>query len=379
MFSLGRRDFLKNLSLAGIGTFLSFGPIPHLSPEVLAKEKDDGFSLVEAKFYKKLPNKEVQCQLCPRECSVGDGERGYCRVRENRNGTYYTLVHSRVCSANVDPIEKKPFFHFLPGTTAFSIATGGCNLNCKFCQNWEISQAKPEELRDFNLPPDKTAQYAIDSNSKSIAYTYSEPIVFYEYMLDCAKAGKKKNLKSVMVSSGYINKEPLRELCQNLDAVKIDLKGFSRKYYQDICNVELEPVMDTLLELKKIGIWFEIVNLVLPTLNDDPKEIKSMCDWIVKDLGVDVPIHFTRFYPLYLLKNLPITPISTLERAKEIADEAGIKFAYIGNVPGHKAESTYCPRCKRKLIDRTGFSINEMNLKEGKCKFCGEVIPGVWG
>jgi pyruvate formate lyase activating enzyme len=378
MFSFSRREFLKCSALVGVGSLLPFSLSSNFGDEVFASERDENLSWVEAKYYDKLQNREIQCKLCPRECKVGDRERGYCGVRENRDGIYYTLVYSKVCSANVDPIEKKPFFHFLPGTKAFSVATAGCNLNCKFCQNWEISQVRPEQINNLNLLPEKVAQYAVESGSKSIAYTYTEPVVFYEYMLDCAKAGKVKNIKSVVVSAGYIKKEPLMELCQNVDAVKIDFKGFTEKYYQDICHAELRPVMETLIELRKIGIWYEIVYLMLPTLNDDPKDIKLMCDWMVKDLGKDIPIHFTRFYPMYLLKNLPTTPVSSLERAKEIADECGMKFVYIGNVPGHRAESTYCPRCKNKLIDRTGYSINEMNLKDGKCKFCNEAIPGVW-
>ncbi len=378
MFCLGRRDFLKSSVLAGLSSLLPFGSILRPGQDAFASQPEENLSWVEAAYYKKLANKEISCELCPRECRVGNRERGYCGVRENREGTYYTLVYSRACSANVDPIEKKPFFHFLPGTKAFSIATAGCNLNCKFCQNWEISQVRPEQINSFNLPPEKVAQYAVDSGSRSIAYTYSEPVVFYEYMLDCAKAGRKKNIKSVVVSAGYIKKEPLLELCRNVDAIKIDFKGFTEKYYQDVCHGELRPIMDTLLELGKSGIWYEMVYLMLPTLNDNPREIGQMCDWIVKDLGVDVPIHFTRFYPMYLLKNLPSTPVSSLEQAKKIADQSGLKFVYIGNVPGHRAESTYCPRCKKKLIDRTGYSINEMNLKEGKCKFCSEVIPGVW-
>ena len=378
MFCLSRRNFLKSSALAGATTLLPLGSILNLNGEVYASDRDENISWIEASYYKKLENKEIECELCPRECKVGDRERGYCGVRENRDGTYYTLVHSRACSANIDPIEKKPFFHFLPGTKAFSIATAGCNLNCKFCQNWEISQVRPEQIRSYLLAPKDVTKYAIESGSKSIAYTYTEPIIFYEYMLDCAKDSRKQDIKNVVVSAGYIKKEPLVELCENVDAIKIDFKGFTEKYYGDICSGKLKPVMDVLVELKKIGIWYEIVYLMLPTLNDDPKEIKQMCDWMVGDLGVDVPIHFTRFHPMYLLKNLPSTPVSSLEKAKEIADEAGLKFVYIGNVPGHKAESTYCPKCKRKLIGRVGYRIGEMNIKNGKCKFCGEGIPGVW-
>ncbi|OGC79909.1 MAG: AmmeMemoRadiSam system radical SAM enzyme [candidate division Zixibacteria bacterium RBG_16_43_9] len=336
-------------------------------------------SHVEAKYYKKLEHKEIECQLCPKKCKVGDRERGYCGVRENKKGIYYTLVYGLACSFHKDPIEKKPFFHFLPGTDAFSIATAGCNLNCKFCQNWEISQARPEQTYNIELSPEAVAEYALKGNSSSIAYTYSEPTVFYEYMLDCAKLGRQKGVKSVMVSAGYIQPEPLVELCKELDAVKIDLKAFTEKYYQEICRGKLQPVLDTLKELKKIGIWYEIVYLMVPTLNDDMKDIKKMCEWILSNLGPDVPVHFTRFIPLYLLKNLPPTPVSSLEQARKIAQESGLKFVYIGNVGGHEGENTYCPKCKKILVGRYGFTITQMNLQKGKCKFCGEKIPGVWG
>jgi pyruvate formate lyase activating enzyme len=383
MKSLKRREFFK-YSLAGAGgalcsnliTKIPFIAIPDTAYALSSTGK---LSHVEAKYYKKLEHKEIECQLCPRKCKVGDRERGYCGVRENQKGIYYTLVYGLACSFHQDPIEKKPFFHFLPGTDAFSIATAGCNLNCKFCQNWEISQARPEQTYNIELSSEGVAEYALKGNSSSIAYTYSEPVVFYEYMLDCAKAGRKKGVKNVMVSAGFIQPDPLVELCKELDAVKIDLKAFNEKYYQGICRGKLQPVLDSLKELKRIGIWYEIVYLMVPTLNDNMDDIKKMCDWMLKDLGPDVPVHFTRFTPLYLLKNLPPTPVSSLEQARKIALESGLKFVYIGNVPGHEGESTYCPKCKKILIGRYGFTIIQMNLQKGKCKFCGEKIPGVWG
>jgi len=386
MKRLKRREFFK-YSLAGAGGALCSNLITKIPFIRLWRIPDTAYALsstgklshVEAKYYKKLEHKEIECQLCPRKCKVGDRERGYCGVRENQKGIYYTLVYGLACSFHQDPIEKKPFFHFLPGTDAFSIATAGCNLNCKFCQNWEISQARPEQTYNIELSSEGVAEYALKGNSSSIAYTYSEPVVFYEYMLDCAKAGRKKGVKNVMVSAGFIQPDPLVELCKELDAVKIDLKAFNEKYYQGICRGKLQPVLDSLKELKRIGIWYEIVYLMVPTLNDNMDDIKKMCDWMLKDLGPDVPVHFTRFTPLYLLKNLPPTPVSSLEQARKIALESGLKFVYIGNVPGHEGESTYCPKCKKILIGRYGFTIIQMNLQKGKCKFCGEKIPGVWG
>lgn len=342
-----------------------------------ALDKDSG-ELVEARHYDKLEELKVRCVLCPKECSVADRERGYCGVRENREGTYYTLVHSRPCSVAVDPIEKKPLFHFLPGSKAFSIATVGCNMECKFCQNWEISQFTPEQRRSIHLPPDKVAAAARGDHCKSIAYTYTEPVVFYEYMYDCAVAAKKLGVKSVMISNGYIQEKPLRQLIPALDAVKIDLKAFTNAFYKDLCSGELDPVLKTLKILNEKGIWFEIVVLIIPTKNDSPKELKELCTWVVDELSDMVPIHFTRFRPIYKIKDLPPTPISTLTKAYEIARSAGINFPYIGNVVGHDGECTFCPNCSRKIITRRGFYLSNLDLEKGNCVSCGTPIPGVW-
>ncbi len=339
---------------------------------------DDSRFRREASFYQKLPDRMVQCRLCPRECVVPDGQRGFCRVRENRGGKYYTLVHSRAVAAHIDPIEKKPFFHFLPGTVAFSIATGGCNVNCKFCQNWEISQARPEQLQPIYLPPDTLADAAHGRNCASLAYTYSEPTVFWEYIMDAAEAGHRQGVRSVVVSNGFMQQEPLRRLCERVDAIKIDLKSFSEKYYREIVRGELKPVLDTLVTVRKRARWMEIVYLVVPTLNDSDDEFHGVSRWIKANLGADVPIHFTRFYPLYLLKNLPPTPVQTLDRAKAIADSEGLEYVYTGNVPGSPGENTYCPRCRRLLVERAGFTIARMDIAKGKCKHCAHPIPGIW-
>jgi pyruvate formate lyase activating enzyme len=238
---------------------------------------------------------------------------------------------------------------------------------------------RPEQVDNIYLTPEDVAHYARMKDCISIAYTYSEPIVFYEYMLDCARKGHEQGLKSVVVTAGYIEHEPLVELCKNVDAVKVDFKGFTEKYYKEICSCELKPIMDVLVDLRKIGIWYEIVYLMVPTLNDDMKDIKRMCEWMKTELGTDVPLHLTRFHPMYLLKNLPPTPVSSLEKAHQVALEAGLNYVYIGNVPGHKAENTYCHKCKEIVVGRIGYTITQMNLKGGKCKFCGERIPGIWG
>jgi pyruvate formate lyase activating enzyme len=261
---------------------------------------------------------------------------------------------------------------------AFSMATAGCNLNCKFCQNWEISQVTPEQVESLYTTPAQIAGTAVNYQCRSIAYTYSEPTVFYEYMDDTIDAGHQSGIKSVMITAAYISKEPLLNLCKKLDAIKVDLKAFSETYYKNIVNGELKPVLDSLVLMKRENVWTEIVYLVVPTMNDSDQEIKKMCQWITQNLGKDVPIHFTRYHPQYLLKDLPPTPVRTLERLKAIAEAEGINFVYIGNVPGHGAESTVCPSCKKTVVNRTGFKVNSLSLKNGKCSNCGYLIPGIW-
>ncbi len=321
--------------------------------------------------------KIVQCELCPNGCVLDVNQTSRCRTRINKDGKLYSIVYGKPCAVHVDPIEKKPFFHFLPGTKAFSIATAGCVLSCKFCQNWQISQAKPQETDTYDLPPDKVISYTKTYNCKSIAYTYTEPTAFYEYMFDTAVKAKENNIKNTMHSCGYINEKPLRKLCKYMDAADIDLKAFTEDFYDKICNGSLKPVLNSLVVLKEEKIWLEITNLVIPTLNDDMKKINEMCRWIVKNLGADVPLHFSRFFPHYKLTNLPPTPVETLTNARKTAIDAGLKFVYIGNVRT-EAENTYCPSCKKILIERTGYQIIKNNISNGKCRFCNAAMPGVW-
>ena len=333
----------------------------------------------EGSFYDKLDDKRVHCRLCPHNCFILDKGRGFCGARENRNGTLYTLVYARPVSLNIDPIEKKPLFHFLPSTTAFSVATAGCNLRCKFCQNWEISQAKPEDVGYTYLEPAELIKKVKESGAPAIAYTYTEPTIFYEYMLETAQLAKKEGIRNVMHSCGYINEEPLRKLAKFLDAANIDLKGFSEEFYAKMTDSTLEPVLNTLKILKEEGVHIEITNLILPGLNDDPAMIRKMCVWIKENLGADTPFHFSRFFPMYKLLNLNPTPITSLERARAIALECGLRYVYIGNAGGgHTAENTYCPRCGKVVIERKGYFIAQNNIVDGKCKFCGESIKGVW-
>jgi pyruvate formate lyase activating enzyme len=373
-----RRLFLKSTALLGLAVACPFGVVEIAKATTATASEDEGRFVSEALYYEKLPYKKIRCKLCPRECVIDDAERGYCGVRENRDGTYYTLVHSRPCTYHADPIEKKPFFHVLPGTLSFSIATAGCNVNCKFCQNWEISPTRPEQVRSIYMPPKKVASLAREYDCRSIAYTYSEPVVFYEYMLDTAVAGHDAGVLSVVVTGGYISKKPLKELCQKVDAIKVDLKSYSEQYYRDVVSGELQPVLDGLVTMRKAGMWTEIVYLVVPTLNDSDEELTGLARWIMSYLGADVPVHFTRFHPQYLLKNLPPTPVKTLERAKAIADAEGIRYVYVGNVPGHPGENTYCPGCGRVVIERMGYRINQVHIKNGMCGFCRGRIAGVW-
>jgi len=349
---------------------------PFLAAPLWAENSDKPH---EASHYNKLKDKEIECLLCPRKCVVGNRERGYCGVRENQDGVYYTLVYNRPCSMHTDPIEKKPLYHFHPGSRSFSLATAGCNMNCKYCQNWQISQVRPEQVRSMDLTPGDCVEQARRSRARSIAYTYTEPVIFWEYMRDIAAAAKPAGIASVMISAGYVEQPPLLEILPLLDAVKIDLKAFSDDFYRSVCRGRLEPVLQTLKTIRKQGVWLEIVYLVLPTMNDGPKEIEALCRWIRTELGPEVPIHFTRFHPIYLMKNLPPTPVETLDRLHRIAKDQGLLFPYVGNVPGHPAESTYCPGCGGRLIHRTGYNVRVETLQQGKCTGCGRTIPGVWG
>jgi len=383
---LDRRSFMKCALASGaaLGGGCALGltgvaePAAAMPSGAASDTEDDADFIVEAQFYQKLPNRKIKCKLCPRECTVGDKERGYCGVRENRGGVYYTLVHSRVCAAHVDPIEKKPLFHYLPGTTAFSIPTAGCNVNCKFCQNWDISQSRPEQVPSHYMPPHSVAELAKQYSCPTIAYTYSEPVVFAEYLMDAADAGHAAGVRSIVVSNGYMQEEALKTAYGKMDAIKIDLKSFTESYYSKVVTGQLKPVLDSLVTLRKMGKWTEIVYLVLPTLNDSDEEFRGLAQWIKANLGVDVPLHFTQFHPEYLLKNLPITPVPTLERAKAIADAEGLHYVYIGNVPGHPSQNTYCPKCRKMLVERVGFTASQVLIRKNSCPYCQQTIAGIW-
>jgi pyruvate formate lyase activating enzyme len=296
----------------------------------------------------------------------------------NVNGELRSLVYGRPITRHIDPIEKKPFYHFLPGTQAYSLATSGCPLRCQFCQNWQISQASPEDYSTPRISPAEIANAAVSQSAPVIAFTYNEPTVFTEYLVDIAEAGRKQKRRCVLISCGFMNPEPLSDMCGVLDAIKIDLKGFDESFYRNVCGVELTPVLRSIKQVAKSGVHLEIVNLVVPTLNDSDKMLQELVNWIMGELGPDVPIHFTRFHPDYMLLNLPPTPIATLERVRAFALSKGIHYPFVGNVPGHPGNHTYCPACGKVVIKRQDFFVQEMNLKDGHCKFCGRTIAGVW-
>ena len=320
----------------------------------------------------------TQCTLCPKMCLIEPGQSGECRVRINIDGVLRTVVYGYPCSINIDPIEKKPLFHFLPGTGILSIATVGCNLHCLNCQNWEISQANPEESRAVLCPPQKLVDLAKQNRCPSIAYTYTDPIVYFEYTYDSSKLARDKGIRSVLVTAGYINPQPWKELLKYVDAANIDLKFISDDLYRRICSGTLKPVQNALVLAKASGVLVEVTNLVIPTLNDKPEQIRELARWIKANLGRETPLHFSGFYPQYKMKNLPSTSLQTLETAREIAINEGLDYVYIGNVRSKEGENTYCPGCKNLLIERKGYTILQNRLKDGFCPDCGKKIYGVW-
>lgn len=318
----------------------------------------------------------VQCMLCPHTCNLKEGESGLCKSRTNRSNRLYTEVYGRACALHIDPIEKKPLYHFLPGSKCLSVATTGCNLACANCQNSDISQAKPSAVKALFLPPEKLVTACLDSQCESIAYTYTEPLTYYEYTLDSAQVARQHGVKNVLISAGYINPTPLDRLCKWIDAANIDLKSFDNGLYKRLNHATLQPVLDTLLMLKEKGVWLEITNLLIPGLNDSDSQLESMCTWLVENGFADTPIHFSRFYPTYKLTTPPPTPLNCLLRAREIAKNTGVKYIYLGNASESDGEVTYCPECHKLLIDRSGYKITQNNLAVDQCKVCHTPLAG---
>jgi len=341
------------------------------------KQQADISNLKVASFFEKLDNNYVRCNLCPNRCLLVPGQIGLCKARQNIKGILYSLVYGKVAAVHNDPIEKKPLYHFLPGSKAYSIATTGCNMSCKFCQNWDISQKFVDEVTAREMTPEQVVDEALKQGAKSIAYTYSEPVIFFEFMLDTAKLARAKGLKNVMHSNGYIMPEPLAELMPYLDAANIDPKGMTDQYYTFYtANGRVEPVLDTLKTLKQHGIWLEVTNLLVPGGNDSPEDVGKLVSWVKENLGADTPLHFSRFFPLYKLENLAPTPYDTLNQAAAIAQKNGLKYVYVGNIETDKWNNTYCSG-GQLAIKRVGYFVMENNLTQGKCA-SGEAVAGVW-
>jgi pyruvate formate lyase activating enzyme len=335
----------------------------------------------EALFYQKLEGQKVKCELCPHNCLIVEGRRGVCGVRENQEGKLLSLVYGKIIAAHVDPIEKKPLFHFLPGSRAYSIATVGCNFRCLFCQNYDISQMPKEERMEIlgeEISPEEVVASAIENQCQSISYTYTEPTIFFEFAYDCAKRAVERGLKNNFITNGYINPEPLKMISPYLHGANVDLKSFREEFYRKICGARLAPVLKSLKLMVELKIWLEVTTLLIPELNDSNEEITEIADFIKNELGEQVPWHVSAFYPTYKMTDRPRTPAETLIRAREIGLKAGLKYVFVGNIPITGSEDTYCRECQKLLIQRSGFQVRQNNIKKHHCPYCGAEIKGVW-
>jgi pyruvate formate lyase activating enzyme len=329
----------------------------------------------EAAFWKAMKDDKVECLLCPHHCIIAHEKRGICGVRKNEHGKLFTLIYGACSSVAVDPIEKKPLYHFYPGSLVFSLGSVGCTFKCDNCQNYDISMARPEELSLQEIPPEKVSEIAYDRGCRGVAWTYNEPTIWFEYTLDAAKLVKKADLYTVYVTNGYIEKEPLEEIASYLDAMNIDVKAFHDEFYKTVCRARLAPVLQTCEHAKKLGIHIELTYLVIPGFNDATQEIIDFCQWIREKIGSDTPVHFSRFHPDYKMKATQATPINTLLTCHSIAKDAGLEFVYLGNIVHGNYDNTYCPSCKNLLIERYGFSAQIKGLVKEKCNKCGVIIP----
>jgi pyruvate formate lyase activating enzyme len=376
-----RRNFIRKAFLTGSAA-VGVAQLGGLSTFADAEqEKELPLSLHEASYYEKLENLEIRCNLEPRQCVINEGERGYCGARENRGGIYYTLVYERPCAAYPEPIERHHFYHLLPGQKALAIGTAGCNLRCRFCESWPISQSRPEDTPFEKLSAEGVVERAIAENCHAIIFAYNEPTIYFEYMLDIAKVARKSGLITAAQTAGHIYSEPLKEVCEYLDAINVDLKGFTQEYYQKNCGggkIELEYVLNSIKIINQTRSMLEITNLIVPELNDTPQLISDMSIWIRENVSSDVPLHFARFFPNYQLAKHYATPLETLEAAYDIARSAGLQYVYLDNVGSHKATSTYCPKCGEMLIRRSESKVDIVGIKNGQCMKCEHKIQGIW-
>ena len=335
-------------------------------------------SLHEARWWEVDANGKLHCYLCPRHCHIGDGQAGFCFIRVNQGGKLYSLGYASPAAIQIDPIEKKPINHFLPGTKILSMGTAGCNMGCFFCQNWDISKSRSDQVHSTHLEPEQVVELAIHHGCPSIAFTYNEPTIWAEYVIDICAVARKRGLKTVMVTNGYITREAFHDVYDHIDAANVDLKAFTENFYGKITLTHLEPVLETLLRLRnETNVWFELTNLMIPTLNDDETETRKLAEWILQHLGPDVPLHFTAFHPDFKLRDKPRTPPETLHRSREIAREAGLHYVYEGNIYSDGAH-TYCPECGDLLVKRSWHNVLRNRIVAGACPECGHLIPGNW-
>jgi pyruvate formate lyase activating enzyme len=333
----------------------------------------------EARLYRKLDNLGVQCFTCAHGCTIGAGKRGICGVRENRDGVLYSLVYGKAIALHVDPIEKKPLFHFYPGTRSFSVATVGCNMRCQHCQNADISQMPRDDGRidGKETSPELIVKTALEHRCKSISYTYTEPAIFWDYAYDTAKLAHDKGVKNVFVTNGYLSEESLKEIAPYLDAANVDLKSFKEETYRRVCGARLQPVLDTIRSMKELGIWVEVTTLLIPQLNDSEEELKDIAGFI-HECDPGMPWHISRFHPTYRMTDRPPTSVESIQKACRIGIETGVRYVYSGNVPGEERESTFCYKCNARLIHRWGFDVASNRMVDGKCPECGTKMDGVW-
>jgi len=332
----------------------------------------------EAMFYEEIGDRKVRCHLCMHRCKISNGKRGICGVRENKDGRLYSLVYGKVISSNIDPIEKKPLFHFLPSSRSFSIATVGCNFRCLHCQNFDISQYPKgaDDIIGEDVTPEQIVDAAERSGCKSISYTYTEPTIFFEFAYDCARLAHERGIRNVFVSNGYISPEATEKIAPFLDANNIDLKG-DENFYKKVCGASLQPVKDTIMLMKSLGIWVEVTTLIIPSYNDSRKVLEDIIDFIIS-VDPAVPWHVTQFYPTYKMLDLPRSPLDTLRGARELGLKKGLRYVYEGNVPGAGNENTYCPNCGELVIERHGFRVGQNRIKDGRCFNCQTEIDGIW-
>lgn len=375
---MDRRQFLKTCAgLCGGASLLPFLGIENSAEAQTVKRGLLGIR--NSPWFRTSARNTLTCTLCPKECTLSSGQRGVCRVRENRQGKGVTLTYGNPCLVQIDPVERIPFFHVLPASRTLSIATAGCPLECMFCEVWDMALIRPEDIHAYDMPPPEVIRFAQSAKARAISYAFGEPAAFFEFMLDTAILARKAGLLNLLHTSGYISPPALQELIPYLDAVNFDLKSIDPSFYRKYCGApDMGPILDNLRRLVQARVHVEITHIVIPTLNDDSSSLERLVQWIRTELGASIPLHFARFYPLYKLTNLPPTPVTVLENAYSIARTAGLQYVYLAKITGHRTEHTYCPRCGNSVISRVGFMVGKIHLNKGRCQFCQQAIPGRW-